>query len=369
MPERLSVALPGTDPGGYPVVVGVGAAERLPELLAGHCPAHRYALITDSRVQGLHAEALARRLREAGATVDLIAFPEGERSKTRETWARLSDEMMEAGLGRDSAVLAVGGGVVGDLAGFVAATFMRGVPCVQVPTTLLAMVDSSVGGKTGVDTPAGKNLIGAFHPPRVVVADIDMLGTLPPRELRAGLAEAVKHGAIADAEHFEWLEARGEALAGGAPDLMEPVVVRSVRIKAATVARDERESGPRKSLNFGHTVGHAIEAASGFQVLHGEAVAMGMVAEARIGETLGVTEGGSAARLRDLLAAIGLPVTRPADMDQESIIALTRTDKKARGGAVEYALIERIGRADAGPDGRWSTTVPDEVVEEILREG
>lgn len=369
MSEVLNVPLPGVEPGGYPVVVGEGSSERLAELLAAHCPAHRYALITDSRVRELHAERLARRLRDAGARVDVFAFPDGERQKTRDTWARLSDQMLESGMGRDSAVVAVGGGVVGDLAGFVAATFMRGVPCVQVPTTLLAMVDASVGGKTGVDTPAGKNLIGAFHPPRVVVADVALLGTLPAREFRAGLAEAVKHGAIADVDHFEWLRARSEKIAAGAADLMEQVVVRSVEIKAASVASDEREAGFRKTLNFGHTIGHAVEAASGFGVLHGEAVGIGMVAEARIGEIIGVTETGSAARLRDLLQAVGLPTALPAGMEPRAVVGLTRTDKKSRGGAVEFALIERIGRAHPGPDGQWGTPVADSVVEEALRDG
>jgi 3-dehydroquinate synthase len=365
----VRVRVPGRSAGEYPVYVSRDLGGRAEALLRTHAPAHRYALITDTTVLALHADSMAERLRDAGMTVDVFAFPAGEPSKTRATWTGVSDAMLAAGLGRDSVVLAVGGGVVGDLAGFVAATYLRGVPYVQIPTTLLAMIDSSVGGKTGVDTPAGKNLIGAFHAPRAVIASLDVLGTLPRVELRAGMAEAVKHGAIADVGYFSWMETCGAAVLAGDRVETERLVRRSVEIKAAAVAEDEREAGRRRTLNFGHTIGHAVEALSGYELLHGEAIAIGMVAEARLGERLGITAAGTAVRIRVLLEVMGLPTGMPAWAEPERVLELTRADKKSRGGTVEYALIEQLGRPHAGADARWSTPVPDELVREVLRDG
>ena len=253
----------------------------------------------------------------------------------------------------------------GDLGGFVAATYMRGLPLVQVPTTLLAMIDSSVGGKTGVDTPAGKNLLGCFHQPQVVLADADLLQTLPDAHIRAGLAEAVKHGAIADPEYLDWIESAAGELLAGDPEALTRLIGRSVEIKAEVVNRDELEAGPRKMLNFGHTVGHAVEALSGYALLHGEAVAIGMVEEARIGERIGVTAAGTAARLRRVLSRLGLPTSLPLEMGVDEVVAWTRADKKAREGRVEYALIESIG-APAVRDGRHGSPVADETVLEVL---
>ncbi len=338
---------------GYDVLVGPRLLARLPMLLAERAPAHRYLAIADDRVADLYGEALTRSLDDAGLRIDLLTFPAGETHKSRESWARLSDEMFALGLGRDAAVLALGGGVTGDLAGFVAATYMRGVPLVQLPTSLLAMIDSSVGGKTGVDTPAGKNLIGAFLQPQVVIADTDVLVTLAGRELRAGLVEAVKHGAIADADYFSFIEESLPELLALQPEAITQLIARSVEIKARVVAEDEREGGIRKTLNFGHTIGHAVEALSGFSLLHGEAIAIGMVAEARMGERMGITESGTADRLREMLLRIDMPVEIPATMSRDQIHAATLTDKKARAGQVEYSLIERIGAAHAA-GGRWA---------------
>src|SRR5207249_9471688 len=229
-----------------------------------------------------------------------------------------SDRMLARHFGRDAAVIALGGGVAGDVAGFVAATYLRGIPYVQIPTTLLAMIDSSIGGKAGVDVPAGKNLLGAFHQPRLVVADLDVLGSLAAPQLAAGMAEAVKHGVIADRQYFDALEQEHGAVAAREAGALERVVRRSVEIKAAVVAEDERESGRRAILNFGHTIGHAIEATSKFEVLHGEAVAIGMGYEARLGEALGITAKGTAERIVKLLEQLRLPVERPdgASVDQ-----------------------------------------------------
>lgn len=356
-----------TPTGAYEVLVGSGFLGDLGALLERNAPAHRYVVIADATVARLYGESVMGSLQAAGKRGDLLTFPAGESQKNRKTWAELSDRMFASGVGRDAAVIALGGGVTGDLAGFVAATYMRGLPVVQVPSTLLAMVDSSVGGKTGVDTPAGKNLIGAFLQPRVVLADTDLLRTLPQPELRAGLAEAIKAGAVADDRYFHWIEgALGEIFALDVDALAELVGV-AVAIKARVVARDERESGPRKMLNFGHTVGHAVEALSGFELLHGESIAIGMVVESEIGERMGVTEPGTTRALAESLARAGLPTRVPPRFDAERIVAATRSDKKARAGRVEYSLIERIGRASAGSDERWAWGVEDEVVLDALR--
>ena len=349
---------------GYDIRIDGGLLARLPELLRVRARAHRYVVIADDRVAALYGGEVVERLNGAGLAAELLTFPAGEANKNRASWARLSDEMFALGCGRDTVVLALGGGVTGDLAGFVAGTFMRGVPLVQLPTSLLAMIDSSVGGKTGVDTPAGKNLIGVFLQPRLVAADTDVLATLPPEELRAGLVEAVKHGAIADAEYFSFIERELDAILALRRDAVEWLVTRSVQIKADVVARDEKEGGPRKTLNFGHTIGHAVEALSGFELLHGEAIAVGMVYEAAVGERLGITREGTAERLRALLDRMRMPTTIPATMPIDEVVAATRSDKKAREGRVEYSLIEEIGRAHPAA-GRWSIAVDDAAVRRV----
>jgi 3-dehydroquinate synthase len=342
----------------YAVHVGSGTLDRLGEIVPRVARAHRYVVISDTVVGPLHGDPAGAMLPNALR----LDVPPGESHKTRESWARLTDDMLAAGCGRDTTVVAVGGGVVGDLAGFVAATFMRGVPVVQVPTTLLAMVDASVGGKTAVDTAHGKNLVGAFHPPAAVVADPSVLRTLPRRELVAGLAEVIKHGVIADAEYFDDVVA---SLGDLSEDTIARFVAGSVAIKARVVAADEREGGMRKILNFGHTIGHAVEQLSGYSLLHGEAVAIGMSVEADAAERLGVARRGTAARVRDALRDAGLPVRRPVDMAPDAILAATRGDKKARAGTVEYALPERIG-AMTEAAGRWSVPVDDAVLREAL---
>ena len=351
----------------YRVLIARGALAELGRIASTTARAHRYAIVTDSHVGPLYAARARGSLGEGRTKVYTIDA--GEAQKTRETWATLTDSLLADGYGRDAAVIALGGGVVGDVAGFVAATYMRGIPFVQVPTTLLAMIDASIGGKTGVDTPLGKNLVGAFHQPSAVIADLDVLRTLPAPHLRAGLAEALKHGVIADAAYFDDVAGAAPDIVGGsrgAAGALEQVVVRSVSIKADVVARDEREGGVRKTLNFGHTLGHAIELRSGYKMLHGEAVAVGMVLESRVAERLGIAETGTSDRVRDAIERSGLPSSRPADQDPDAILAATRGDKKARSGAVEYALPRRIGMM-AGADRGWGTPVSDDVVLEVLR--
>jgi 3-dehydroquinate synthase len=350
----------------YDILIGSGLVQQLDRVLPQYCPAAAYALISDSHVGRLYGEDVVKRLSATGYRAELLTFPAGELNKTRETWASLSDRMLAAQLGRDCAVIALGGGVVGDVAGFVAATYLRGVPLAQIPTTLMAMIDSSIGGKTGVDVPAGKNLLGAFHQPSVVVADPDLLGSLSSVQLAAGLAEAVKHGVIADAEYFEFLEREYAAIFAKHAPALERVVRRSVEIKAAVVARDEREKGKRAILNFGHTVGHAIEATSKYEVLHGEAVAIGMVYEGRLAETLGIAATGTAERIRSVLELLHLPVARPDASHVDDLIAAMRADKKVRAGEIRLALPRAIGRA-YGDDGQgWTVAVDEPTIRQVL---
>ncbi|HMI56934.1 MAG TPA: 3-dehydroquinate synthase [Gemmatimonadaceae bacterium] len=329
-------------------------------------PAHRYAIITDSNVGPLYAKTVRAQLEKGSA--DVLTIPAGESNKTRETWARLTDQMLAKRYGRDSAVIALGGGVVGDLAGFVAATFMRGIPVIQIPTTLVAMVDASIGGKTAVDTPAGKNLVGAFHPPAAVLVDPQLLATLPLREMRAGFAEIVKHGVIADDVYLrEVASSVPEMLSAGGSvsDRMLSLIVRSVEIKAGIVSRDEREEGLRKTLNFGHTIGHAVELVSGYSLLHGEAVAIGMALEGRLAEHIGVADSGTAATISEALQSAGLPTDLPPDIESDEVIEAMKADKKGVSGKTRFALPLRIG-AMAGAETGWTVSVSDDQLREVL---
>jgi 3-dehydroquinate synthase len=350
----------------YDILIGAGLVQQLDKILPQYCPATAYALISDSHVGKLCGEDLVKRLLAIGNRAELLTFPAGEWNKTRDTWASLSDRMLAAQFGRDCAVIALGGGVVNDVGGFVAATYLRGVPLVQVPTTLLAMIDSSIGGKTGVDVPAGKNLLGAFHQPRAVIADPDLLGSLPSVQLAAGLAEAVKHGVIADADYFAFLESEYAAIFAKHAPALERVVRRSVEIKAAVVAEDEREKGKRAILNFGHTVGHAIEATSKYEVLHGEAVAIGMVYEGRVAETLGIAPTGTAQRIRLVLERLHLPVERPDASQVDDLIAAMRADKKVRAGEIRLALPRAIGRAHGDDGTGWTVPVDEATIRQVL---
>ena len=334
--------------------------------MRGHVDAHRYAIITDTHVAPLYGSAAAQALGiDSG---DVLVFPAGESSKTRGTWGWVSDELITRGFGRDSALVSLGGGVVADLAGFVAATYMRGIPIVHVPTTLLAMIDASIGGKTGVDTQFGKNLVGAFHQPAGVLVDPQVLDTLPLNEVRTGFAEALKHGAIADRLYFDSVvRAIPKVLydEGRGGDSLAGLIVGSIEIKAGIVGRDELEGGVRKILNFGHTIGHAVEMLSGYSMAHGEAVAIGMTLESRIAERMGIAERGTERELREALHAAGLPVTLPEGMEADRILDVMRSDKKARAGVVKYALPRAIGEM-AGADAGWTVGVEDAIVREVL---
>jgi 3-dehydroquinate synthase len=360
---------------GYSILVETDALARLATFVRTHALAHRYAVVTDenvaphylTRVEEALATALGNVTAAAGG-VHSVVIPSGEEHKTREQWARITDALLAHGCARDTTIVALGGGVIGDLAGFVAATYMRGVPVVQIPTTLLAMVDASVGGKTAVDTPAGKNTVGAFHPPALVVIDPATLASLPARELRAGLAEVIKHGVIADDAELGRVSAVAPELLArtASPSAVESLIERSVRIKANVVATDEREHGLRKVLNFGHTVGHGVEAASSYQLLHGEAIAIGMIAEARLAERLGVAEDGTSVAVERAVTMVGLPSRLPSSIAPERVVELMQSDKKRRRGTLEYALPKRVG-AMAGESSAWAIAVADDVALDVLR--
>jgi len=351
---------------GSRILIGAGLLDQCGAELRAALPGRRLAIVSDETVAPLYASRVAAAC--APASVPIHTIPAGEENKTRKSWSRLTDELLDAGFGRDSAIIALGGGVVGDLAGFVAATYMRGIPFVQMPTSLLAMIDAAIGGKTGVDTRAGKNLVGAFHHPALVIVDPLALATLPAGHVRNGLAEAIKHAVIASRAEFEWLEANVQSLLrAGGPDvaLAERLAAVHIGIKAGIVARDEREGGIRKVLNFGHTIGHAVETLSGYAMLHGECVAVGMVAEARVAEIIGVADDGLTESISALCRSAGLPTTFPDSMSAAAILAATRRDKKARAGAVEYALPSALGHM-AGAGHGYGTPVPDAAVLEAL---
>lgn len=347
--------------GRYPVYVEPGGLGRLEALVAEHLPDARVAMIADANLLAL---LQAGRLGRAPWTGAVFDFPAGEPSKTREQWARLTDALLAQGYGRDSGIVALGGGVAGDLAGFVAATCLRGLPYVQVPTSLLAMLDASVGGKTGVDTPQGKNLIGAFHPPVAVLADPRVLATLPERDFRGGMAEAVKHGLIADEAYFAWMERDAAALLRRDETALTRLVRRSVEIKARVVSDDEREAGRRAILNAGHTVAHALEHATAYALPHGEAVALGLVAECALAEALGVAPAGLGDRVARLLDRLGLPVRLAQPIPPDRLVQAMGSDKKNRGAQIRFALPSGLGAMDEGE--RWTRPAPEPALRRAL---
>ena len=327
----------------YRIVVGAGALSQVGSELSRLKIGRKVALVTDPAILALHGPGVTRSLAAAGFDVSTVLLPEGESAKTLEVAASTWDRFLDAGLDRGSAVVALGGGAVGDLAGFAAATYMRGVNLVQLPTTLLAQVDASSGGKTAIDHPRAKNLIGSFYQPRLVLADTSTLLTLPERELRSGLAEVIKHGIVLDAAYFGEVERDSAALIRRDVATLERIVAGSCRLKASVVERDEQEAELRHVLNYGHTIGHAIEAVTGYRrFAHGEAVSLGIAAEAGIAERLGLAKPGVRARQIRLLEAVGLPVRGVGEAPALVIEALGR-DKKSRDGRVPFVLVPEIG--------------------------
>ncbi len=333
--------------GEYPVYVGQGLLG-MTSVIERHLEG-RILLVSDENVARLYLERLRPTLSKVAHKRRLI-LPAGEEHKTIASWQQIIDELVALKAQRDATVLALGGGVVGDMAGFAAACYMRGIRVVQMPTTLLAQVDAAVGGKTGVNHTQGKNLIGAFHAPAAVIIDLDTLSTLSERDYRAGLAEVIKYGAIRDPGFFAWLEAHDEALVARMPESLLEAIYQSVRNKAEVVAADEHESGQRALLNFGHTFGHALETATDYKVWrHGEAVAIGMSLATRLSEMLGMVPPGTHDRMTRLLSRLGLPTALPSDQDPSRLLNLMRLDKKNRADQIRLVLLDAIGQARVVP--------------------
>ncbi len=346
--------------------IGRGLGPRISVDLRRRRLGQRYVIVTDSHLHR-RGEILLAAFRRRGLAADLISFPAGEGSKTRRVRDEIEDGLIALGAGRDAALVALGGGVVGDLVGFVAATFKRGIPYVQIPTTLIGMVDAAIGGKTGINHPAGKNLIGAFHQPAAVYIDIDFLKTLPPRQFVAGLAEVIKYATIADRSLFAFLERRMDRILARDPESLSPIIEACCRIKARIVSQDPRESNRRKILNYGHTIGHAIEVLSRYRLAHGEAVAIGMVAEARLAVRIGLLAAEVAARIDRLVGTAGLPSALPPSVRPEEVLKVARHDKKNRGGATVYVLPSRIGSM-ASLTGEYGIPVNDTDVLGVLQD-
>lgn len=343
----------------YPIYIGTNLLEQ-PALFEPHLKSSTTVfIVSNTTVAPLYAKTLTNTLSQLGKTVRLLELPDGESFKDWQHLQLIFGELLAHGADRQSMIVALGGGVVGDMAGFSAASFMRGIRFIQVPTTLLAQVDSSVGGKTGINHPLGKNMIGAFHQPLAVIADLNTLRTLPPRELSAGLAEVIKHGAIADADFLDWIEANTDALLACDTNAMAHAVLRSCEIKSAVVSADEREGGIRATLNFGHTFGHAIESGLGYgEWLHGEAVGCGMVMAADLSARLGQISKIDAERLKRIIASMHLPIA-PPKLGSQRFMELMQVDKKTEAGQIRYITLGSIGAARI-------QQVPDATVIETL---
>ncbi len=369
--EKVSISLKKEAGKSYDIVVGEKLFPLIAKDLAEKPLGSSYVLLTDSNLKKLYAKPLMDELKAKGIEVNLVVYQAGEINKTRATKAMIEDKMFGWGLGRDSALIALGGGVCGDMGGFIAATYMRGIPVVQVATSTVAQTDSSVGGKTAIDVPAGKNLIGCFHQPSKVYIDVATLESLSERDYSSGLVELVKHGMIADKEFLDFfihnqdliMARKGEGYA----DLMIKLFAWNNRIKAKVVESDETEKGMRKVLNYGHTLAHSIEKLMNFKLTHGECVSIGIVANARLGLKLGFNSKEESDLQEDVLKKMGLPVRIPKELEPKAIVAKANLDKKARQKQAEYVLLETIGKVkDFG--GNYATKISAETVEKVLTE-
>lgn len=334
----------------YSIIIDNNCLARIGEDLAKRKIGNKYCIIADETVAGLYGKTVINSLTQHGMAVELITFPAGEKSKNIDMFGRLTRSLAQKKIDRKDAVIALGGGVTGDLAGFVAASYMRGIPFIQIPTTLLSQVDSSVGGKTGVDIPEGKNLVGAFYQPKIVYIDPDVLVTLDKNEILGGMAEVIKYGVIRDRKFFMFLASERDKMLALDNDTVKEVIYTCCSIKADVVAEDEHESDIRRILNYGHTIGHAVEAVSNFTLIHGKAVAIGMVAAARIAEMKGVLSKDTRALIEKVLRDYGLPTEVPDSFDREAIKSFILTDKKVVSGRVSYILPKNIGNVTITED-------------------
>jgi 3-dehydroquinate synthase len=361
--QQLQVKVPSGPAQSYPVVIGSGLLPTLwPQIKATFTNRHRF-LITDEHVAAAgHMDTLLGGRRAP----HYVIAPAGETSKNIDTAVAIIEEMEKACLGRDTVVVALGGGTVGDVAGFAAAIFKRGVPVVQIPTTTLAQADSAIGGKTGVDSSVSKNAFGAFWHPAAVYVDVDTLRTLDERQYRAGLVESIKHGLIADVEYFEFIERHLDAILDRQPDILATMARYNCAIKGGVVEEDPQEQNRRRSLNYGHTIGHAVEAAGGYARLHGEAVALGIVAAGLIEVEMGLSEPGRLDRIRRVFEKLGLPLKLSDDLAEDKVLDIMKRDKKAVDKWPRFVLIERLGQVYC-PDGQYAVDVTREVVECVLK--
>lgn len=327
----------------YPIIIEQGCLDRVGETLIAMHVGNKYAVIADDYVASLYGDRLLKSLGQHGLSAQLFTFPRGESSKKLETLGALASQLAVARFDRSDCIVALGGGVTGDLAGYLASSYMRGIPFVQVPTTLLSQVDSSVGGKTGVDIAEGKNLLGAFYQPKAVFIDPEVLVTLEKDELLGGLAEVIKYGVIWDESFFSFLEKNRDSILSLDPTDIEKTIFRCCSIKADVVSQDEREGGVRRILNFGHTIGHAVEAESQFTLIHGLAISIGMVAAARLSAEKGLLDTAMLARIISILENYGMPTEIPAEYNRDNIKSYLKVDKKAVAGSVYFVLCDRIG--------------------------
>jgi len=341
--KKIKVNLDKQSSLSHEICIGHNILDRIGLVIAKRNLAHRYVVITDSNVSALYGEEILGVLEKVGVKADLIEFPAGEASKNMGTVLSIVKELLNRGVDRSSALIALGGGVTGDMTGFIASIYMRSIPYIQVPTTLMAQVDSSIGGKTAIDLPEGKNLLGTFFQPQAIFTDLRFLETLPDDEFINGLSEVVKYGIIDDVELFTLLEGKSDAIRNRDPDILKAIVERSCKIKKGFVEIDERDIGARRILNFGHTIGHAIEAESGYTIPHGNAISAGMIASARISERMKHLSSGDRGRIQDLVRATGLADHIPASISTEGILSKTRTDKKKEDGSIHFVLLKKIG--------------------------
>ena len=348
--EQIRVNLERSGRDAYEILIGDHILDDVGLITKVKNDADRCVIITDSEVNPLYGEAVRKNLEKVSFPVDIIEFPAGESSKSLDTVLDVVRQLIRLKASRKTLLIALGGGVVGDMTGFIASIFMRSIPYVQIPTTLLAQVDSSVGGKTGVDLPEGKNLLGTFYHPKAVYIDLSFLKTLPEKDFANGLAEIIKYGVIGHHSLFELLETEKDGIKARDPRLIETLVARSCKIKAEIVEMDEKELGLRRILNFGHTLGHALEAASNYALFHGEAVAVGMVGASMISTKLNYLDAASYERIRELIEAYSLPTKIPQDMETEEIIGFMATDKKTIAGRLHLVLVKKIGAPFVTPD-------------------
>ncbi len=366
--STLNVELKKVVDDSYDIEIGFDLEDKLVKDLKSGLVGNikKFALVTDSNVEELYAEKIYEKIKEAGYNADLFVFEAGEKNKTRKTKEEIEDAMLEKGYRRDCCIIAIGGGVVTDLVGFVAGTFGRGVPFINYATTLLSAADASVGGKTAVDTPLATNLIGLFNQPKKVYLDIKAWNTLPKRQICSGLAETIKHACISDKNFFEYIEKNIEEILALKTEVCEHIAEENCKIKYKVVMKDERESGLREILNLGHTVGRAIETVSEYKLLHGEALSIGLVAEVKLAYKLGYVTAEERDKVINLLEKANLPITIPEYIDREKLVKKLYTDKKVRDGKLRFVLQKGIGNVVEFENGQFATPISEEVAKEII---